>query len=356
MKAAAFGILLAVAAAPAAAQQLTYTTTFEFRTVPIDPAPNPVIASLRDRVRSTVVDPLMRELGERAAIRTVLSSEGMRLEAIVGGPALMARPVVILKPDGQAFVLQPADRSYWGFSRPPSAAPPARPAVEAVVATDAASAVVAGVETTHATFTSKTSADTAAMLQLLGIDAAKFGLGGEAWIARRYLPFSVLLGRYAGMAWMGPRFEALDAEGLVMHLILRGDVMDGHELERTITSIAEGPLDREQFLVPANYHAVAPPLSPVPANMTPPTLVTRVDPTYTQEAMRQKIQGVVRLQVTVLIDGTVSEPIVVESLDKVYGLDQQAIAAVRQWKFAPAKRDGVAVAATVTVQMQFKLH
>ena len=58
-------------------------------------------------------------------------------------------------------------------------------------------------------------------------------------------------------------------------------------------------------------------------------------PNYTASAMRAKIQGFVLLDCIVLPDGTVGEITIVKSLDKVFGLDEEAIKAAKQWRFVP---------------------
>jgi len=87
-----------------------------------------------------------------------------------------------------------------------------------------------------------------------------------------------------------------------------------------------------------------------------PTAVRIVNPKYTREAMQQKIQGVAELSVVVEPDGTVSEAQIVDSLDSVYGLDDQAITAALGWLFTPATLNGEAVAVRVKIQMQFSLR
>ena len=90
--------------------------------------------------------------------------------------------------------------------------------------------------------------------------------------------------------------------------------------------------------------------------VTSPSVVKEVKPTYTSEAMRAKIQGDVDLEVIVGENGTVTDVRVTKSLDKVYGLDQAAIAAARQWLFRAGQRNGVPVATRVTLQLSFRLH
>ncbi len=89
------------------------------------------------------------------------------------------------------------------------------------------------------------------------------------------------------------------------------------------------------------------------SGVTMPRLLKDVKPDYTDEARRAKIQGRVLLECVVLVDGTTSRIRVVHSLDA--GLDQSAIKALEQWRFAPGTRDGVAVAVTVQMEMTFSL-
>ena len=69
-----------------------------------------------------------------------------------------------------------------------------------------------------------------------------------------------------------------------------------------------------------------------------PRLLREVKPQYTAPAMRAKIQGEVLLECVVQPDGTVGNIRVVRSLDSTFGLDQEAIIAARQWRFAPGTR------------------
>ena len=88
----------------------------------------------------------------------------------------------------------------------------------------------------------------------------------------------------------------------------------------------------------------------------PPRVLREIRPEYTSEAMRARIQGTVWLDVIVLPDGTVGDVTVSKSLDTVFGLDSQAVAAARQWLFAPGIRLGEPVAVLVTLELFFNLR
>ena len=73
--------------------------------------------------------------------------------------------------------------------------------------------------------------------------------------------------------------------------------------------------------------------------------------------MRAKIQGVVELEAVVLENGTIGEVRVVKSLDKAYGLDQEAMNAAKKWLFRPGvDPNGKPVATIVTLILEFRLH
>ena len=92
------------------------------------------------------------------------------------------------------------------------------------------------------------------------------------------------------------------------------------------------------------------------SGVTSPQLLTQVKPQYTTEAMRAKIQGKVWLDVVVMPDGRPGEIKVSRSLDRTFGLDEEAIKAMRLWRFRPGMRQGSAVPVLVTVEMEFSLR
>ncbi|HEY3382069.1 MAG TPA: TonB family protein [Vicinamibacterales bacterium] len=87
-----------------------------------------------------------------------------------------------------------------------------------------------------------------------------------------------------------------------------------------------------------------------------PVLIREVKPQYTADAMRAKIQGTVIVQCVVLPDGTVTDVQVVKSLDPVFGLDQEAVKAAKQWRFMPGKKQGQPVPVIISIELAFTLR
>jgi TonB family protein len=90
------------------------------------------------------------------------------------------------------------------------------------------------------------------------------------------------------------------------------------------------------------------------SGVSPPRLLREVRADYTDEARRANITGEVLLEIVVRRDGTVGDIRILRRLD--LGLDQRAVQAVRQWRFAPATLKGVPVDVVVEVGVEFKLR
>ena len=88
--------------------------------------------------------------------------------------------------------------------------------------------------------------------------------------------------------------------------------------------------------------------------MTPPVVVSQIQPEYSDDARKARVQGTVELVIIVLTDGSARLERVVNSLG--YGLDQRAIEAVTQWKFRPGSKDGVPVITRIGVAVNFSLR
>ena len=92
------------------------------------------------------------------------------------------------------------------------------------------------------------------------------------------------------------------------------------------------------------------------AGIVNPRLLREVRPQYTAEALRAKITGTVYLEMVVLPDGTVGDVRITRSLDPVFGLDEEAIKAARQWLFEPGTRFGEPVAILLNLALDFNLR
>jgi TonB family protein len=86
----------------------------------------------------------------------------------------------------------------------------------------------------------------------------------------------------------------------------------------------------------------------------PPILVNNIVPEFSDQARREKIQGVVMVSLLVNEEGVPIDLSVTKGLG--YGLDEKALEAVSQYRFKPAMRGGVPVEARITVEVNFRLY
>jgi protein TonB len=87
-----------------------------------------------------------------------------------------------------------------------------------------------------------------------------------------------------------------------------------------------------------------------------PEVIYEKRPAYTADAMRARIQGAAWVAAIVLPDGSVGGAHIVRSLDSTFGLDEEAIKAVRQWRFKPGMRLGRAVPVEIVVEVTFTMR
>jgi TonB family protein len=90
------------------------------------------------------------------------------------------------------------------------------------------------------------------------------------------------------------------------------------------------------------------------AGIEPPRLLREVRADYTEAGRRAGVNGDVVLEIVVRHDGSVGDVRVVRRLGS--GLDERAVQAVRQWRFSPARRQGVPVDVIVEVAVEFRLR
>ncbi len=84
--------------------------------------------------------------------------------------------------------------------------------------------------------------------------------------------------------------------------------------------------------------------------VTPPRLIKQVNPHYPNDRGVRAVGSVI-IGLVVSSQGFPKDPRVLKGLDE--DLDKSAAAAVKEWRFSPARKDGKAIAVRVSVQLEF---
>jgi len=100
-------------------------------------------------------------------------------------------------------------------------------------------------------------------------------------------------------------------------------------------------------------HQPFPDDEPGPVLDRAPEALSKVPPSYPQDAREQGVQGLVQLRALVCEHGHVVRTVVVTSVPL---LDESAREAASRWVFRPAERAGQPVAAWVDVPVRFSIH
>jgi TonB family protein len=87
---------------------------------------------------------------------------------------------------------------------------------------------------------------------------------------------------------------------------------------------------------------------------SPTVIQYTTPPLYSDAARARGVEGFVTVEARIGTDGTVKRLHVVKRLG--YGLDENALLAVRDWRFLPAMRDGMAVEAITQIDVEFSLR
>jgi TonB family protein len=91
----------------------------------------------------------------------------------------------------------------------------------------------------------------------------------------------------------------------------------------------------------------------VPSSVMEHSLLHRVEPTYPDEALEKKTEGLVVVNATIGTDGAVKQ---VHPLSGPDNLAQAAVNAVRWWRFQPYQVDGHPTEVQTTIEVDFRLH
>ena len=105
---------------------------------------------------------------------------------------------------------------------------------------------------------------------------------------------------------------------------------------------------------PVYTDAAGNPVFRVSKSMDVPRILHQIDPEFSESARAQKFSGTTVVSLELDKSGGVRDVQIVQPIG--YGLDDQAVQAVEQWRFAPAVRNGEPVAVLLMVEVSFKLY
>lgn len=88
--------------------------------------------------------------------------------------------------------------------------------------------------------------------------------------------------------------------------------------------------------------------------LTAPVALSKMDPAYPADVLRDHVEGTVTLYAIIRTDGSVDDIRVLDSLDS--RLDENAIRALSHWHFRPGTKNGEPVAVEAVVQIPFRMH
>jgi TonB family protein len=87
--------------------------------------------------------------------------------------------------------------------------------------------------------------------------------------------------------------------------------------------------------------------------VSPPVLIQKTEPEYSEQARRAKFQGSDMLYVQIDPSGQATHIRVVKPIG--LGLDEKSMEAVAKWKFQPGNKDGAPVTVEATIEVNFRL-
>jgi TonB family protein len=130
---------------------------------------------------------------------------------------------------------------------------------------------------------------------------------------------------------------------------------------QTVTNFSSSEPDPALFRIPEGFTVSDAPPPPAPApgtariggNVSAPVLLKQAYPEFSDQARRKKVNGDVLLHFIVDEQGIPQDVKVVRGLGM--GLDENAIKAVKQYRFRPAMREGVAVKVEMNVSVNFQI-
>lgn len=139
----------------------------------------------------------------------------------------------------------------------------------------------------------------------------------------------------------------LELEAAALNAI--GEVQDATPLSERAAVIRAGRVREIQEGAPKIAAAYKP-----GQGILAPTVISKIDPEYTNEARFLKLQGTVVLKLVVDELGRPQDISLVRGLG--FGLDENAVRALRGWRFKPGSSEGQPVPTIATMELSYRLQ
>jgi TonB family protein len=187
-------------------------------------------------------------------------------------------------------------------------------------------------------------------LVILGIDVGENRQTVEAFLKSTPFSYPAILGTESEIANLFqvtgyPTFVLIDPSGKIVANQMGYSSEAALNLMLSRSGLAGAAI--QLALPPADIQRVG-------AGVSPPRVIRRVEPQYTDLARANRIQGSVVLEAVITEDGTARIVRIARSLG--YGLDESAVTALQQWTFAPGMKDGKPVNVALNIVVNFNLR
>ena len=176
-----------------------------------------------------------------------------------------------------------------------------------------------------------------------------FGAQGEVWVAAQY-------GRYAGMAAavapqvlsVFPTLAELAEHGAIVRSVIVSELLGPVEIETVVTQISRVLLFPRSMTYPPTTAGCRRRRLKASRHLNSSAACRRITPPKLQ---KPRWMASSLLQITVAIDGSVRNPRILKGLG--YGLDEEAVKSVLQWRYKPARNNGQPIDSQVTISFGF---
>lgn len=155
----------------------------------------------------------------------------------------------------------------------------------------------------------------------------------QYFVSKRQIYLFMAYGSFAGdAAGMSRFFDSIQFESSDDHIA----IVDGPGITQSTNELDAAPVFTAREVT------------------SKPKVITKPEPTYTEEARKQQITGTVVIKGVLSASGAVTNIEIVSGLSA--GLSERALAVVKQLRFVPAIKDGRFVSMYIQIEYNFNLY